>query len=513
MNGAESLVTTLLGGGIDVCFANPGTSEMHFVAALDRIPGMRCVLGLQENVVTGAADGYWRITDRPSVTLLHCGAGLANGLANLHNAHRAHSGIVNVVGDMATYHHALNSPLTADTTGWGRSVSGFLRVSANASRVGADAADAIAAARAKNGQIATLVMPADTAWTEGGIAGRVAPTRPVPHPAPEIIRDIAKILRSGEPALLLIGGRNLRSAPLRDAYRIMQTTGARLLAPTANARITRGAGRPLIDRLPYPIELSLRALSGFAHIILVESTAPVAFFAYPGKPGSLIPQDCQVHVLASQEENGPAALAALAEQLVAPTAIQLPSAEKLHAGTGAVTPEALGHSICALLPQDAVVIDEGQTFGRAVFGLTHGAAPHDWLHITGSAIGIGPPMATGAAIGAPGRRVVSLQADGSALFTLQALWTQAREKLDVTTILFANRKYQILLGELAAVGANAGRTALDMMDIGNPDIDWVALANSLGVAAARAESMEQFNDLFASSLSHSGPFLIELVCN
>jgi acetolactate synthase-1/2/3 large subunit len=511
MNGAESLVHTLLASGVTTCFANPGTSEMHFVAALDRIPGMRCVLGLFEGVVTGAADGYARMTDRPAATLLHCGPGLANGLANLHNARRASTPIVNVVGDQATYHRILDAPLTADTEGWARPVSGWVRTATTAARVGIDAAAAVQAARLAPGQIATLILPADTAWDEGGVVGAALPVPPPAPAAPAVVREIATVLRRGAPTLLLLGGRALREDGLALAYRIAQATGAALMAQQANGRIERGQGRVPIERVPYPVEEAVAALSGFANLVLVGARAPVSFFAYPGKPGLQAPPGCAVHVLARPDQDLLGALAHLADELGAPPASPLRAGVRKAPARGAIGPEALAQSLAALMPEGAIAIDEAVSFGRGFFPNTFDAAPHDWLQLTGGAIGGGIPMATGAAVGAPGRRVIGLQADGSAMYTLQGLWTQARERLDVTTIIFANRKYAILLHELANVGANPGRTALDMLDLGRPDLDWVRLAGGMGVEAARAETMEQLNDLLAQSFRQSGPFLIELV--
>lgn len=511
MNGAESLVHTLLACGVDTCFANPGTSEMHFVAALDRIPGMRSVLGLFEGVVTGAADGYARMTGKPAACLLHCGPGLANGLANLHNARRARTPLVAIIGDQATYHRPLDAPLTADTEGWARPVSGFVRTATTAAEVGGCAAAAVQAALTAPGQIASLILPADTAWDEGGI---VAAPLPAPAPAPVdpgAVRHAARVLCRGEPAMLLLGGACLLAAPLEDAARIAEASGARLIAQQQNARIARGRGRVAIGRVPYPLDQALAVFAGIRHLILVGATPPVSFFAYPGRPNRLAPPDCEIHILARPEQDGAAALATLADELgagpwVAPAHEDRPPAPV----RGALTPESGAETILALLPEDAVVIDEAGSFGRGIFAQSHRAAPHDWLQLTGGAIGDGLPMATGAAIGAPGRRVISLQADGSAMYTLQALWTQARERLDVTTIVFANRRYAILLGELANVGANPGPRALGMMSLDDPDLDWVKLAGGMGVEAAAAADGAGLADLLAYAATRRGPFLIAL---
>ena len=510
MNGAESLVHTLLAAGVDTCFANPGTSEMHFVAALDRIPGMHCVLGLFEGVVTGAADGYARMAEKPAATLLHCGPGLANGLANLHNARRANSPIVNIVGDQATYHRPLDAPLTADTEGWARPVSAWTRVATRPERVGADAAAAVQAARTAPGQIATLILPSDTSWDEGGIVAEALPPPPPSLVDPAAVTVVARALRSGEPVMLLLAGAALRAAPLAEAAGIVAATGARMLAQTSNARVERGRGRLPIERLPYPTDMAAAALAGVRHLVLVGAAEPAGFFAYPGKPSRLAPPDCAIHVLARPEQDGPAALASLAEQLGSrPAAYR--AGPLMEVASGAVSAEAMSRSLGALMPEEAIIVDEAVTFGRGLFPCTRDAAPHDWLQLTGGAIGSGMPLATGAAVGAPGRRVINLQADGSAMYTVQALWTQARERLDVTTVILANRKYAILLGELANVGANPGRTALDMLDLGDPVIDWRRIGEGMGVEAARAETMERFAELLVHANGRPGPFLIELV--
>ncbi|HTJ99147.1 MAG TPA: acetolactate synthase large subunit [Bordetella sp.] len=511
MNGAESLVHTLLKSGIDTCFANPGTSEMHFVSALDRIPGMRCVLALAEGVATGAADGYARMADKPAATLLHCGPGLANGLSNLHNARRANSSIVNIVGDQATHHRPLDAPLTADTEGWARPVSAWTRTAVDAATIGRDAAAAVQAARTAPGQIATLIAPSDTCWNPGGVVAEPLAPPPAGCVDESAVSAIARVLRAGEPAVLFVGNAALREAPLAAAGRIARKTGARVMAPTSNRRIERGAGRYPVTRLPYAVEPAVAALKDVKHLILVGAKAPVAFFAYPDKPAVMYPEDCIIHVLAREDQDPLDALSRLADALDART--DAPTTERIvvEPARGAITSEAVAQTVAALLPENAIIVDEGVSFGRAFYPGTANTVAHDWLQITGGAIGNGLPLATGAAIGAPGRRVVSLQADGSAMYTVQALWTQAREQLDVTTVILANRKYAILLGELQGVGAAAGKTAIDMLDLTRPNLEWVKIANGMGVEAAQADTMEKFADLFATANRRKGPFLIELV--
>jgi len=512
MNGAESLVRTLVGAGVEMCFTNPGTSEMHFVAALDRVDGMRPVLFLFEGGATGAADGYARMTDKPASTLLHLGPGLANGLANLHNARRARSPIVNIVGEHATYHRAFDAPLTSDIEALAWTVSGWVRTSGSAAAVAADAAEAVAAARTAPGVVSTLILPANTAWTEGkGPAPALAlPDRTTV--TDEALREAAAALRSGEPAVLFLGDHALRERGLRLANRIAGATGARLIAQVSNARMARGQGRVPIERLPYPVDQALATLAGTRHLVIVGTTPPVAFFAYPGKPSALQPDDCVVQILARPEDDQLDALERLAELLGAP--VEAPS----HLGgrrpavptAGPLDADSVGLALGALLPEDAIVCDESITTGRNFFAATRDAPPHDWLQLSGGSIGLGIPMATGAALACPGRKVVNLQADGSAAYTAQALWTQAREKLDVVTLIWSNRAYAILRHELAGVGANPGRKAIDMLTLDDPPIDWVSLARGFGVEAFRVETLPAFVEGLREGFARSGPLLIEV---
>jgi acetolactate synthase I/II/III large subunit len=512
MNGAESLVETLVAGGVEVCFTNPGTSEMHFVAALDSVPGIRCVLCLFEGGATGAADGYARMAEKPAATLLHLGPGLGNGIANLHNARRARSPIVNIIGDHATYHLRHDAPLTSDIEGLARVVSAWVRTTPDSASVGSDAADAIAAAKAPPGQIATLILPADAAWTAGGKVARAKPVAAAKTVAASAIDEAAQILRAGKGSMLMLGGTALRQDALDWAGAIAARTGARLMAQGSNARVERGAGRVPVERVPYPVDQALAVLKDVRHLVLVGASAPVAFFAYPGKPGRLIPEDCEVHVLATPEDDLGGTLAALAEAVGAKKSQAPRQAEtRPDLPTGAITLDSIAAALGALLPENAVVCDESVTTGRGFFPLTRGAAPHDWLQITGGAIGLGIPLATGAAVPVPDRKVINLEADGSGMYTLQALWTQAREQLDVLTVIWANRSYAILRGELANVGArNPGRKALDMLSLDNPALDWVSLAKGLGVEGKRVTTIDAFADAFRAALRRRGPFLIEV---
>ncbi len=513
MNGAESLLQTLVACGVDVCFTNPGTSEMHFVAALDKQDGMRSVLGLFEGVVTGAADGYARMAGKPACTLLHLGPGLANGLANLHNARRARVPIVNVVGDHATYHRHLDAPLTSNIAGFAEPVSGWIHASESSEAVAADGAAAVAAALAPPGQIATLILPADTAWGPATRAAQPRPREAAVAPAADAIESAARALSSGEPCALLMNGAALSQTGLEWAGRIAAKTGAQLFADTFVTRIARGAGRVDPQRVPYFGEQAAEVLAPYRHLILVATKAPVTFFAYPGKPNELTPDGCTAHVLATPAQDALAALEALCDALDARGSTPLRTAlAKPALPRGKLTAQSAAQTLAALLPEHAIVVNEAATSGFAIPALTAGAPQHDWLDLTGGAIGQGLPTAVGAAVASPGRRVVALEGDGSAMYTLQALWTMARESLDVTTVIFSNRQYAILQVELLRVGAgNPGRKAMDMLSLNRPDLDWVALATGMGVPATRATTAEEFNTQLARGLASPGPNLIEVV--
>jgi len=513
MNGAESLVRTLIASGVEVCFANPGTSEMHFVAALDRIEGMRCVLGLFEGVVTGAADGYYRMAGKPAATLLHLGPGLGNGLANLHNAKKARSGIVNIVGEHARHHIQYDAPLTADIEGIARPMSDWVHTAQSSREVAADGARAVEAARSAPGQIATLILPADTAWNEAdgpAVARPLQPRRKVDDAA---IAAAATALRQPHAALLL-GGAGLRAGALEWAGRIAAATGCTLFAEFAAARIERGAGRVMVQRLPYAVDAAVAVLAPMRSIVLVGAKPPVSFFAYPGKPSLQAPPECVFTELADIGADIEGALEALADALGARTldpahvaALDLPALPE-----GPPTTEGIAAVLAALMPEGAIVIDEAVSTGRGFPALTRTARPHDWLTLVGGSIGWALPQAIGAAIACPQRKVVALESDGSGMYTPQALWTMAREQLDVTVLVFANRAYNILRGELAGVGGGPpGPRATDMLTIDRPDIDWAGLARSQGVPATRATTLGELAAQMRDAFAQRGPVLVELV--
>jgi acetolactate synthase-1/2/3 large subunit len=521
VTGAQALLRSLLACGVDTCFANPGTSEMHFVAALDGVPEMRAVLTLFEGVATGAADGYARMAERPAATLLHLGPGLGNGLANLHNARRAGTPVVNVVGDHATTHAKYDAPLQSDIAAIAGAVSGWVHESTVTAQVGADAAAAVAAARA--GQVATLVLPADVSWNPLDGTGEPVPgPHPLPAPAPadpDAIRDAAEALSSGEPCVLLVGGDATRAAGLAAADRIAAATGTRVLAETFPTRLERGAGIAPVDRLGYVVDVAVQQLAGARHLVLVGARSPVSFFAYPGRDSDLVPAGCRVHALVPKEGavaggTATAALEELADLLAPGTAPRPAPFARPALPTGPLTVESAAAVVGALLPEGAIVVDESVTSGLGLPAVTAGAPRHDWLTLTGGSIGYGLPAATGAAVACPDRPVWCLQADGSAMYTISALWTHAREGLDVTTLIYHNSAYAILRMELVQTGAAAqlagdGARAKALLDLGRPDLDFVAIAAGMGVPGERVSTSEGLAAALRRAAAEPGPHLIE----
>jgi acetolactate synthase-1/2/3 large subunit len=512
VNGAETVIRTLAGSGVNVCFANPGTSEMHFVAAMDEVSELRGVLCLFEGVAAGAADGYGRMTGRPAAVLLHLGPGLANGLANLHNARRARTPLLAIVGDHATYHKRLDAPLESDIGALAGTVSSWVRQAARARDVAGDAAQAVAAAMAAPGRIATLILPADVSWEDADSPAAPLPVRPPAVVPEQVIERAAAIVRSGEPSVVLLGGTGLTGPALMAASRLTSGTAVRLLAETFPARHERGAGLPAVERLAYLPEAAMSQLQCARHLILAGAASPVSFFAYPGKPGSLVPPGCEVQVLAEPGEDIAGALAALADLAVpgASPCLQEPSRPGIPDGD--LTGQAAAAVIGALLPENAIVCDEANTAGIWLPQVTAGAPRHDWLSLTGGAIGQGLPLSAGAAIACPDRPVLALEADGSAMYTISALWTHAREQLDITTIIFANGGYAILGLELQRTGARTdSQVAQSLLSLARPDLNFTALARGLGVPATRAVTAGDLAAQLGRALAEPGPHLIEAV--
>jgi len=520
MNGAESLVRTAIASGVDLCFANPGTTEMPLVAALDKEPGMRAVLGLFEGVCTGAADGYGRMTGKPALALLHLGPGFANGIANLHNARRAGSPVLNVIGDHATWHRAADAPLTSDIASLARPVSGFVREARRAGELAGDTRAAIEAALAPPGQVATLIVPADCQWEEAAVVGEVA-RRAAPATVPsERVVAAAAALRGGEPAFLVIGGGGLRERGLLAAARVRAASGCRVLHDTFVARLERGGALPAFERIPYFPEQAIQALAGARQLVIAGTRDPVSFFGYPGVPSRLAPADCRRVVLAEPSEDVAGALEALADALGAPpTPARVAPGPPTLVGMGAPprAPEAgpvdvasLGQALAALQPEGAIVVDEGATSGAVWFAHAAAAPRHTLIALTGGAIGQGLPCAVGAACACPDRKVIALQADGSGMYTLQALWTMAREGLDVVVVVCANRSYRILQLELARAGiAEPGPQARRLVDLTHPEIEWTALARGMGVPGVRVADAGSLAKELGRALAEPGPALIE----
>lgn len=522
ITGALSLLRTMAAAGIEVCFANPGTSEMHFVSALGAVPQIRPLLGLFEGAVSGMADGYARVSGKPALTLYHLGAGFTNAAANLHNARRARSPIVNVVGDHATTHKRWDSPLKSDIEALARPMSDWLRMAQSTHTLSADAAAAVAAARSHPGQIATLILPADIAWgTTVSHAAPQAVTAPAPAD-PAAIARVADMLREGgSRCALIVRAAAGESRGLAALQRICAATGAQPLHDMMAPRVLRGADQFAVQRIAYRAEEAVKLLEGASDVVLVGAPPPVAPFAYPQYPSWLTPDDARLAVLAHEHEDEVQALEALADALGAPAlaaghgtdaAMTAHKALLASGPRGPLDAAAIGRSLARHMPEGTILSEEAISNGPSLAAGTALAAPHWHLTNTGGALGQGIPVATGAAVAAPRRKVINVQADGSALFTLQALWTQAREQLDVVTIILANRSYAVLRFEIARVGAKVDEAlAGNLLDIDRPDIDWVALARGLGVEATRVTTAEAFDDVLLAAMRERGPRLIEAV--
>lgn len=520
MNGAEALLQTLINADVKVCFANPGTSEMQFVAAIDKISGMRPVLTLFEGVATGAADGYGRMTGKPAATLLHLGPGLANGMANLHNAQRACSPIINIIGEHASYHLSCDAPLTSDLEGHAKLQSGWYKTADSCSELPGLGAEAVQAALVNAGQIASIIVPADFSWTDGAvpidstaIKKNIETQKPVNTNAinESAFNDAVQALVSDGNTAILLGSAALLENNLQAAGKIAAHTNASLFCETFPARLQRGAGRITPQRIPYLGEMAADTLKEYDTIILIGAQAPVSFFAYPGLPSRLSPDKATIIDLIADKNTIGDTLNTLVNALNA--ADVLPSCQSPEIPPipdGPLTAEAIAACVAALMPQQAIVSDESVTGGLSAFPMTAGCPEHDWLTLTGGAIGQGMPVAIGAAIACPTRKTICLQADGAAMYTLQSLWTMAREKLDITTVIYNNRSYAILNFELFRVGIEQpGEKARSMLDLSNPDINWVYMANSMGVKAVSVNTVEQFYEQFAQAMVQKGPFLID----
>ncbi|MBO0731526.1 MAG: acetolactate synthase large subunit [Acidimicrobiaceae bacterium] len=512
MNGAQALVETLSACGVRTCFANPGTSEMHMVYALDSVEDFDSVLCLDEGVVTGAADGYARMAGVPAATLLHLGPGLGNGWANLHNARRSHTPLINVVGDHATYHKRFDAPLESDIDSLARAVSRWVRRSSRSSDVGPDTADAVAAALTPPGGVATLILPADASWEEGAAAGRPIPLPPLATVPDEVVAEVVALLKGDARVVVLLGGAALKDRGLCAASRVAEATGATVLTETHTAHLQRGVGRPVFDALGYFAEAAFQQLAGAQHLITVGCRAPVAFFAYPGRPSSLVPEGCSVVALGQPGQDEVGALEEVASRVapdlrpllaVAGDASSPPAAEPL-------TPAVVGAVVGSALPEGAIVVEESITARPALQDGTVHAPPHDWLAHVGGAIGQGLPLATGAAVACPDRKVVCLEADGSAMYTIQALWTQARRNLDVTTVIMSNRAYAILQIEMHRIVAQPpGPRAASSLSLSGPDLDFATIARGMGVEAVRATTAGELAHAITVGMDTAGPLLID----
>jgi acetolactate synthase-1/2/3 large subunit len=512
--GAISLVETALRAGVEVCFANPGTTEMPIVAVFDRVPGMRVVLGLFEGVCTGAADGWARMTGRPAATLLHLGPGLANGLANLHNARRARTPVVNWIGEHTRRHLTFDAPLTSDIAALANTV-GWTHTVKSADEMAEASLAAVEAALGPPGRVASLILPEDCQWEPGPAPLSTRPSPGLREPPGTAPREAALLLRKGRGGILL-GGSALTARGLRAAARVAAATACGVWVETFPSRQECGRHVPFFPALPYFPEQAVEALADLGSLVLAGARDPVAFFAYPGQPSRFAPEGATLCSLTDPDAGFDATLAleALAQELDAPEDAISPRSMPAFVPAGQpLTPDILCRAMAAFTPENAIVVNEATTTGLT-WNSVHAsnAAPHTMLFITGGAIGQGLPNALGAALACPDRRVIAFQADGSGLYTLQALWSMARESADVTVVVCANRRYRILQAELARAGvAEPGPKAQALTDLTGPAIDWAALAKGFGLPACSVGTDSELADALMRALAGRGPSLIEAV--
>lgn len=515
MTGAELLLKTAIKAGIEVCFTNPGTTEMPLVCAFDSVGGIRPVLGLFEGCCTGAADGYGRMTDKPAMTLLHLGPGLGNGIANLHNARRARTPVLNVIGEHATWHRSADAPLNMDIVTLAETVSGWQRTSAAAQNLSKDTADAITAAL--QGKVATLIVPSDVQWSESSSNKIHASKTPDASVDKDSIERAAGLLRTDQKAALILGGWALRKRGLAAVARIKAKTGCDLLSERAPARMERGARFPATEFIPYFPRQALDLLAKYQTVVLAGTGEPVTFFGWQGYESRLLNDDQDICQIKADDQNLPPALENLADALGAPATVDAADAgfsqvERPALPGGKLTAQNACLILAALQPEDAIIVNESITSGAAYFPLGPRLPPHTLLMLPGGAIGYGMPCAVGAAIACPRRPVINFQADGSAMYTLQALWMQAREGLDITTLICSNRSYHILNIELSRSGIVApGRQAQSLTDLKNPPIDWVQISKGMGVPAVAIDRCEDLAQELKKALVEPGPHLIEMV--
>ena len=515
MNGAKIILETAKEAGVTVCFTNPGTTEMPLVLAFNSDPSIKTILGLFEGVCTGAADGYGRMLNVPALTLLHLGPGLANGIANLHNARRAKVPLVNLIGEHTTWHRSADPPLAMDIETLSSTVSGWYKTNQYPYTLSQDLADAIAAA--DYGQISTLIVPNDNQLAE---CPNYKIFRPVfsfePYDS-DSIDNAAQILRAHKRTALLLGGRSLRDRGLQAAARIRAATDCDLITEHLPAYIERGAGLPDVVRIPYFPEAAIKLLSRYEAVVIVQTGEPVSFFGYEGYSSYLLGAD-QIKVrIASPEQDAAEVLEHLCEALGARNDRKIPETilSKLNRPdipNGQLTPENVCRTVAALQPENAIIVDEGITTSGAYYPLSAGLPRHTFMTTTGGSIGWGMPCALGASVACPERQVINLQADGSAMYTVQALWTEAREGLNITTLICANRSYNILKAELSRIGgASIQPEVFSVIDLESPVINWTNLARGMGVPAVTADTTEGLAKELIRSLSEPGPHLIEML--
>lgn len=510
--GAQALVSTLANNGVTHCFANPGTSEMHLVQALDKEPRIKSVLCLFEGVATGAADGFARISGTPAMTLLHLGAGFGNGIANIHNAMKGHVPMINVIGDHATYHRKYDAPLTCDLETLVKPHSSHIGIVDSALIGGEIAASAFEAATNHPNSPVSIILPADSAWNEGGIDGPKISLKSPSLVENSKIDEAIELIKNANKPVILVGGKTLGDEKALELFSRFKAANIRIMVDTFPAKLRRGGGLFEPDRMQYFGEMALDDLKNTDLMVIAGTQIPVAFFAYPNKPSILVPENCQTFELAARYEDSFEALSRIADALdlhIAPPKREL---KTMPAPEGALNPFSCAQSLARHMPHNAIISDDAVTAGLPLYLATSNAKAHDWLFLTGGAIGQGLPVAIGAQMADLKRKTIALSGDGAGMYCIQSLWTMAREKLPIVTIIFANRSYRILNIEMARTEAGAmGETAKQMLSLESPALDYVKIAEGMGIMAKSVSDAKIFDEVLKEAIEANVPYLIEAI--
>ena len=514
MNGAAAFFKSIVDNGIDTIFACPGTSEMQVVDEVG-YSNLRVVLCLFENSVTGMADGYARMLDKPALGMVHVTCGLTNALANMHNARIANSRMI-IFGGGVHVAHEVNEPVHSmlQRQPYVAQIAAQCVIEARSpDQLAAAATQALKASNDGAGKIVYVYGPNNAVWGESSFQGKLTSSAEQrQRVSTATISSIADTLKAGKKTAFILDNLALREEGLEILGRIAEGAGGRLFREWLPSRIAMGAGRVRTETLPYGGAEGRELLSEFDQIVLVGAKIPVCPFSYENQPWVKIPENCNVHTLATADHDILAALEELATQLDLPEkASNRYNRKPGEPPTGPLSGNSIVQSLSILMPADSIVLDEAMLENVMFPLLMDGAAPFDFMAACpGGAIGAGPPVACGAAIACPNRKVILLEGDFSLMQGNTALWSMAQHNLDICVINYNNEGSASLSTELARVRqGEAQPKSIELLRIRKPTIDYAAMAESMGVPASRAETAEEFHLQLTKAMSTKGPHFID----